>query len=320
MSVLVWRLLRRAAPAALLAGLASVAAAQNRAQESLKPGRPEARTRPICPVTPPRNAPSEEATRRARLLAQRGQQAAILGDAQSALDALLEATSVDPTDPDLAYQLGRVHELMLDSVSAVREYCRFLSLAPTAPEASEVVEKVLNLTPPRIERVIDLPLAVYQRGLAAYQRGRLAAADSAFSTVIRLDSTWADAYYNRGRVRIALGDVARGQADLARFRQLSPESRVYSPGRALLFGTLIPGGGEFYTRRPIRGVLTVAAVAGAITAGALMNNGETGSTTVGFRKRPYLIWGLATAGTISAVSALDAALFAYLSRVSALRR
>ena len=280
------------------------------AGDPLKPGA--ARTRPVCAVARSVFVPNPEQRQRARNLLQQGQQAAMLGDSPAELRALRDASDLDPSDPDLAYQLARAYEAAKDSRNAVAEYCRFLSLAPTARDAGDVVEKIRTLAPPRPDQIIDLTLAIFRSGVTAYHRGQFAAADSAFTQSIDTDGEWADAYYNRARVRTARGDRTGARSDFAVYLALDPEAgdrrqverqmaalgpQVLSPLQALAFGVVIPGGGQFYADRPIRGVLTIAGVAAATGVAVLKRN-----------ERPYLIGGIVTASGIAAVSALNAAL------------
>lgn len=262
-----------------------------------------------------------------------GQQAAVLGDSPAELRALRDAAVLDPTDADLAYQLARAYETAKDSPNAVAQYCRFLSLAPTAPEASDVVEKVRTLAPPRPDQVIDLTLAIFRSGVAAYQRGQFATADSAFTRSIEADAEWADAYYNRARVRVARGNPEAARADFAQYLALDPEAtdrrqvgremaalgpQALSPLTALAFGVVIPGGGQFYVHRPIRGVLTIAGVAAASGVAAMtrtVSAGGTGTRT----ERPYLIPGIVAASAIAAASALNAALHVQASQDASTR-
>lgn len=314
-----------AGSAAVLASLilhpASSYAQSGLAGDPLKPGAP--RDRPVCPVARVVAAPAPEQRQRARDLMQQGQQAAILGDSPAALRALRDASVLDPTDADLAYQLGRAYESAKDASNAVAQYCRFLSLAPTSPDAGEVVEKVRTLASARPEHVIDLTLAGFRSGVAAYQRGQFAAADSAFTRAIEADSGWADAYYNRARVRVARGDREAARADFAQYLALVPEAadrrqvaremgdlgpEVLSPLLALAYGVVIPGGGQFYAHRPIRGVLTFAVVAAASVVAAKTRT--VGSSSTGVRtERPYLIAGILTATGVGVVSAANAALY-----------
>jgi tetratricopeptide (TPR) repeat protein len=301
------------------------------ADEPLKPGG--LRDRPVCPVARVVAAPATEQRQRARDLKQQGQQAAILGDGPAALRALRDASALDPTDADLAYQLGRAYETGKDAQNAIAEYCRFLSLAPTAPDAAEVFDKVRALAPSRPEQVIDVSLAVFRSGVAAYQRGQLAAADSAFTRTIQADSGWADAYYNRGRVRLARGDRNAARTDLVRYLSLVPEApdrrqvvrevndlgpKTFSPVLAFAYGVVIPGGGQFYAHRPIRGALTLAIVGAASVAAAQTQT--VGKTPTGVRtERPYLYAGLATAIGVGVLSAVDAAVYAWSTQDAAVR-
>jgi tetratricopeptide (TPR) repeat protein len=318
MSILELPLTRRALPCvALFAALAVPALVH--AQEPLKPGPSQARSRPVCAPLRPPAPPNDDDRGRARELAQRGQQAAILGDVPAALRALRDASSLDPSSAELAYQLARVHETVRDTASAVREYCRYLALAPRSPETPEVVDKLWALAPPKLDQLIDLPLAIFHAGVAAFYRGDLAAADTAFSAVIASDSTWADAYYNRARVRQSVGDGFGSRADLAKYVALNREAssrpagsneftgtgpRFYDPLVTLGMGAIIPGGGYFYTQRPVRGVLTMIATGGAAATGLIQRT--TGPRT----SRPFLVAGSVTAGVIWALTAFDAAMFA----------
>ena len=200
------------------------------AGDPLKPGA--ARARPICAVSRIVAAPNPEQRQRAHNLLQQGQQAAMLGDSPAELRALRDASDLDPSDPDLAYQLARAYEAARDSRNAVVEYCRFLSLAPTSRDAGDVVEKIRTLSPPRPDQIIDLTLAVFRSGVAAYHRGQFAAADSAFTRSIEADAEWADAFYNRARVRTARGDRQGARADFEQYLVARARSGRPTPGRA----------------------------------------------------------------------------------------
>jgi hypothetical protein len=88
---------------------------------------------------------------------------------------------------------------------------------------------------------------------------------------------------------------------------------------------VVPGGGQFYTKRPIRGILSLAAV-GAAVSFAMMEKTTTDtktqtgkdpfgntysySVTTPHKTRPYAIPGFAAAGGIALFSAIDAARYA----------
>jgi hypothetical protein len=253
---------------ALLACVALLAGAAG-AQQSPRAGTPPAGSSNAvlpagCVVVRVAAPPTDSQRRAARDLAQRGQQAAILGDRVSAREQLREAAALDPSDPDLAYQLARAHEGAGASADATQEYCRFLSLAPDAPEAAEVRERVAVLAAEAQE----------QAALAAL--------------------------------------AARGAA---------PQLPLLSPRRALSLGLVIPGGGQFYAGRPIRGMIAFGAAAIAVgygmserwgvreyeaTALDPFGNPYTYTAFEETTSRPHLAQGILVAGAIAVASAVDA--------------
>ena len=110
---------------------------------------------------------------------------------------------------------------------------------------------------------------------------------------------------------------------VARIEEL--RRRPPSPAQALGLGLILPGGGQFYTRRPIRGALFLAGVVGAVgfglqqhestktieqTATDPFGNPYTFTTTHVVTDRPNLIPGIAVAGALLAGSAFEAFSFA----------
>lgn len=248
-----------------LAGVLSLLAIESHAQRSAAADPVAARagasdTRGRCPVAPRVAAPTDSQRRAARELAQLGQQAAILGDRPAALDQLRRAAALDPSDPDLAYQLARASEASGVVADATREYCRLVALAPNSPEAAEARERVAVLAP--------------RPGSAT-----------------RIVS--------------------------------------FSPQRALSLGLIVPGAGQFYTGRPVRGALTFTAAGAAVACGMSrraglesvqetavdpFGNPYTYTTTRQVTNRPCLVPGFAAAGAIAIASALEA--FNYSSRTN----
>jgi hypothetical protein len=102
-------------------------------------------TRGRCPAARKVTAPSDEQRRSARTLVSRAQQAVIVDDHTSARDLYERAVVLDPTDATTAYALARTYESLRDP-RAVNEYCRFLALAPNAPEAADVRQRLTSLT------------------------------------------------------------------------------------------------------------------------------------------------------------------------------
>jgi tetratricopeptide (TPR) repeat protein len=298
--------------------------------------------RAACPVAPPvPGAPTASQRSRARDVAARGQQAAILGDSAAAAAQLREAAALDPSDPDLAYQLARVSESAGAKDRAVAEYCRFLSLAPNAADASEARDRIAALAPPTTDPRVDSANAVFRRGLNAYDRGQLTDAEASFSRAVAAQATWADAYFDRALTRLARGADADAAGDFELYLRVRPDAPdragvsaeierlrrpALSAGSAFSWGLLVPGGGQFYTHRAGWGLLSLAAAGGAIGYGLMdqqttttvqqtatdpFGNPYTFPVTVHETTRPNLVLGIAVGGSIALVSAIEAAVYAH---------
>lgn len=312
-------------------------------REPLKRGQPPASSSMPCPSAAERiTAPTDEQRREARGLAQRALQAALLGDSATARDELRQAAALDPTDADLAYRLGRAHQAAGASADAVSEYCHFLALAPSAPEAVEVRSRLSALASVATEPRAAAIISEFQRGVEAYESGRTADAEVAFTTAIRGEPQWAEAYYNRAVTSLARGAREPAVRDLEEFLRLKPEAddraaivarlaslrRVtFSPRTVLAAGLVLPGAGQYYTRRPVRGVITSLGVGTALIIALLQHtttsaveqtgtdpfgNEYTYTTTRRSRERPYAVPASVAAIAISVASAIDA--FKYAQR------
>jgi tetratricopeptide (TPR) repeat protein len=291
-------------------------------------------------VTAPAATPSDEQRRKARGLAQTGRQAAILGDSSTALTQLREASMLDPTDAELAYELARAYETAGAGGSAAKEYCRFITIAPNAPEANEARNRITTLAPPAPDPSSSIAKALFLAAVASYERGQMTDAGAKFTAAINAEPTWADAYYDRALVRGALQDQARAMSDFEEYLRLKPQAsdraqvlarvdelrrRPPSPGEALGLGLILPGGGQFYTGRPIRGAIFLAGASAALgfalqthttlttvqqTATDPFGNPYTFTTTVPKTDHPNLVPGIAIAGAIGVGSAIEAFLYA----------
>ncbi len=311
-------------------------------KEPLKQRPVVVRMRSACSeAIPPASTPTEEQRRDARDMAQRARQSAIMGDAAASLSQLRGAVGLDPTDPTLAYELARAYEGAGVPASAASEYCRFLSLAPNAPEAADVRTHVATLVPPKPDTVVTVEGNAFNRGTDAYDKDQLAEADASFGTVIKIDSTSADAYYNRAIVRVMLEHRDDAANDYEHYLRIRPEAagRAVVVGRinelraaglsaseALGLGIVLPGGGQFYTRRPVRGMLSLIGVGAAaglafmpkttsttktLSATDPFGNQYSYSVTTQQKSHPYMVPGLGVAGGIAIISAIDAALYAH---------
>jgi tetratricopeptide (TPR) repeat protein len=319
----------------LVAGWPMLADGQTR--PALKRGLPVVAPRPACAPAAGARAVTDSQKRQARELAQRAQQSAILGDRTAARDQLTQATTIDPSNPDLAYQRARAEEALGATGAAAAEYCRFLALAPNAPEAAEARERVAGLTRTTQAAVSEKVVAPFRNGMAAYEAGRYAAAEAAFSSAIALQPDWAEAYYDRALANAARGRSEQAIVDLQQYLRLRPEAEdraavirrisglrggPLSPSAALGLGLVIPGAGQMYTGRRVFGVLTLGAAGGAL-AYALKSGPVTKEFVVNPTDpfgnplppfidtrietgRPHLGPGLAAFGVIAGATAIEA--------------
>lgn len=296
-----------------------------------------------CAAFPPPaqvRASSPNADAESRQLIDAAQDAALQGDHAAARDAFAKAATIVPGNARVAYYLGREHESLDDHPAAVREYCRYLALSPSASDGDEVRGRIVRLTPATELARVDEARANFRSGVALLQRRQYLAADSAFASVARQVPAAPEPYYNRALSRAARGDRTEAMQDFEKYLELSPQAsdlvqvrgsmarlpdRVYSPGQAFSAGILVPGMGQMSTGRPVLGVLALGAVAGAVVVAFLskdelvterftdpFGNSYTDSTTR--TTHPLAIAGLAGAGAIWLGAAWEASSYASRSR------
>lgn len=268
-------------------------------------------------------------------LAAAGQEAALIGDQTAARDAFARAAALNPGDERLAYDLARAHEELADTTKAITEYCRYLTLAPTGTEATDVRNRLASLVPrPLQQRAEDVAVA-FRLGLALFDDGRYESSARAFDDVVRNAPTAPEGFYNRGLAQAGAGQRAAALADLELFRAAAPtvddrvavgraidvlRRPVYSPGVAFS-RSLIPGFGQLYTGRPVRGLVVLAAVAGSAAFGLSPKtteteipyvdpNGVPAPYTERTTERPYFIPAMAAAVGFTVVGMIEAVVHA----------
>src|SRR6185436_4935622 len=101
-----------------------------------------------CPVTPAGLSPARNDSPDVRRLMALGHEAAIVGDHRQARDVFVDAARLSPGDERIAYQLGRAYEELGEKPNAIREYCRFLALAPQGSDAPDVRTRIAALSTP----------------------------------------------------------------------------------------------------------------------------------------------------------------------------
>ncbi|MCC6318429.1 MAG: hypothetical protein IT361_12145 [Gemmatimonadaceae bacterium] len=290
--------------------------------------------------TPTTTPPNPTAEAEAQQLIADGQDAALLGEHAVARDNFAKAATLVPSNARLAYYLGREYEALQDNTSAVRAYCRYLGLATTATDADEVRGRIVRLTPANELARLEEARANFQSGVALLRRQQYAAADSVFGAVATTVPNAPEPYFNRALSRAARGERAIAMQDFERYLDLSPRAadqgtvraamsrlpdRVYGPGQAFGSGLLVPGLGQMNTGRPVLGVLTLGVVGGAIGfAWRQQEKTETQTFTDPFGNRytdtvtkvtrPRLVAGLATAGAVWLMAAIESSAYARRSR------
>lgn len=301
-------------------------------------GLPLKREAPIArPMTcadvpePQASTPTAEDRAEAQRLAADGDQAALLGDLQTAVQQLTRAEKLDPSVASTAYHLARVFERLQRNRDAVAAYCHFLALGPATADTIGVRNHILAIAPSE-PGLSPKAVQAFQRGLQDYDAGRFNDAVAAFSDVIAGEPQWPTAYYDRalaqraeGQSILAAGDlqsyleragaaatdsIAVAQT-LAHFRAPHPR---YNPRLAFVAGLFVPGLGQVYTNRPGFGLVIAAAAGGAVALALKKQVGASVSPD-----QPYLAPGIGAAIAVSLLGAIEASVFASRSARPALR-
>jgi len=174
-------------------------------------------------------------------------------------------------------------------------------------------------------------------GLHQLRARDMTGAAAALSAAVDSAPNWADAYYNRALAYEQQGRTSAARSDFQSYLRLRPraddraevEKHMGALGRtpsdAFTRGAIFPGLGQFYTGRPVFGAVVMAGVAGS-TVWALQKTksvemhlfpgpfGGTDTVFVDVENRPHLGVGLAVAGGLWVLSALEASLHASNAR------
>lgn len=290
-----------------------------------------------CPAVDLSVRPGAEEQAEASRLASSADQALILGDAERARDLLARATELNPISAELAYRYGRILEDLRETNLAIDQFCRALALGSREQGIGDVRPRLEALARARDPEVPPEASSAFMNGLLQADLRQLPAAAEAFDAAVRAAPGWADAVFNRGVVRSRMGDAAGAVADFQAYLALRPDAEdailvsqrigqlqapppVQSAGTTLTLGLLLPGMGQFYTGRAMGGFTVLALAAGAAAAGFLVEevtvqcvgSVPSGGTCPPERfigetsEKPYLVYGLAAAGAVTVLGALEA--------------
>lgn len=270
-------------------------------------------------------------------------QAMILGDFQGAREFLDRALRQDPDAAEAIYLRGRVLVEQDAWQAATESFCHYLHIDPGGPSAEEARLRLAEA----VDRGTGADLyAHFEGGVESYRSGELEAAEAAFTAILEYRPGATAVLRNRAVVQSALGRSAAARADLERYLQLEPgpsaaeraeveamiawldsDVVVRSPGSALALGLVVPGGGQFYTKRPVLGT-TMLGLAGIAAATGFLYK----ETTVLCRRpdssdncppeevagreseRPWLGASIGVAAVLTIGAAIEAALHARSAR------
>lgn len=320
----------------VLLALASPATAQQLAPKpSLVTAGPTAcASFPFSAAAPASSAPADDPE--LRRLVDEGQEAAAQGEHAAARDAFARAAELAPGNARVAYYLGREHEAVRDRPAAVREYCRYLALAPNAPDADEVRGRIARIVPASELSRVDAARAGFRSGVTLLERRQFRAADSVFGAIAGELPYAPEVFYNRGLARAAHGHRGGAVQDLEKYLTLAPtagdraavlaamtrlQERAYSPAQAFNSGIILPGMGQMTTGRPAIGVVVLGAVAGAVVAAFVSDdtrdsvrhvdpNGQPYWSPVTRTEHPYRAAGLGVAAGLWLGAAFEARSYA----------
>ena len=289
-----------------------------------------------CPAIPAPPPTAQQVVEEANRLATLGQEAAIEGDHRAARDLFKQAAALDARDASLAYRLGREYEDLQQRDLAVHEYCRYLSLAPTATDAGQIGDRVGKLLPGAVLAHGTAVVAQFKTGVTAFDARDWSTASDQFGKVVEAAPTLSAAVYDRALARDHDGDAADAIHDYSRYLQMEPgvsdavlvrsrmlslQHGIPSTGTAFALG-LIPGGGQFYTGQPVLGAVVVAGVAGGVVL-ALQSRtvtrdttfvgpfGGTYTGTYNQTQHPTRVLGFAVGGGVLIFGAIEAAIVAH---------
>lgn len=290
-----------------------------------------------CPPFDPPSPPGEEEAVEAGRLGSSANQALILGDLERARDLLDRATELNPSDPELVYRYARVLEDLGARMEAVNQFCRVMLMGSGLAGVGDARDRLQLLLASDENQVPDEAVVSFEAGLRQADSGNLSRAANSFGAAWNAVPTLAEAVYNRGLIQARLGRGEQAAADLQRYLTIRPDAEdamlvsqaigqlqalgtLPRPSAALGLGFLFPGAGQFYSGRAWAGLSVLTLSAGAVAAGFLIEEVTVrcvGTSTTGGEcppdrvvgeetDTPYLIPGLAAAGAVTLIGAIEA--------------
>ncbi len=299
-----------------------------------------------CPPFTPPTGLSEEERIEAGRLGSNANQALILGDLERARDLLARATELDPGNAELTYRYARALEDLGARTEAVEQFCRVLLIGAGIEGVGDAQDRLEALLRAEQDQIPFQAVESFEQGLAEANSGQPDRAINSFGSAWEIAPDLAEAVYNRGVLHARMGRGEAAMADLQRYLAIRPEAEdaiqvsqtigqlqglgnLPRPGSALGLGLIFPGAGQFYSGRAWAGVGVLTLTAGVAAAGFLIEEvtvkcvgtSSTGGQcppdrVIGEEKdTPYLIHGLAAAGAVVVLGAVESFLRARTRRV-----
>lgn len=173
------------------------------------------------------------AMERAFALRNRGPEYRNLKDYNRALADLDESIRLDPNSFEAYFLRGSVYDDLKNYDHAIADYSKAIELSPglwlyflargTAYKNKKMYDQAIADFGEAIRLYPMSVLAMNSRGEIYLQLGQNDRAIADFNAAIRLDKNDALALYNRGIAKKTKGDIAGGDADIARAKTINPK-------------------------------------------------------------------------------------------------
>jgi tetratricopeptide (TPR) repeat protein len=145
------------------------------------------------------------------------------GDFVNSITCYQSALALLPNQAEVANDLGRLAFRMGMKAEAEKLFRHFLAAKPNHPEGAnnlacairdqDRAEEAIEVLRPAIEAHPDMAMPWNTMGTIVTEQGELATAQLFFDEALRLQPSFPKAQYNRGNIRLSLGDPAGALVD-----------------------------------------------------------------------------------------------------------
>jgi tetratricopeptide (TPR) repeat protein len=147
-----------------------------------------------------------------------------------------KAIELQPDDALTYYDRGLAYMVFDDLKQAIRDFEKYLELAPDAPDREEVKNQIEELKS-KSSNPSNTPTVDYlQQGITNFEAGNYEQAIADYTKAIELNPEKAEAYLDRGYAYEQLGDYEQSIADYDRAIALDPQNAPAYYNRGVVFG------------------------------------------------------------------------------------